>query len=102
FQGKPARLFPKGTGLSQLPIFLDPFIVFGGDLVHSSSILTFACKKHLWESRSHRCLGVSYFNAAFAVSHRAVKAASSWMAISESIFRFIATPAFFRPFIKVE
>ena len=44
---------------------------------------------------------VFYF-AAFAFSHRAVKAAGSWMAVSLSILRFMSMPASFRPCIKVE
>ena len=47
------------------------------------------------------CFGRDYF-AALAISHRAVKAAASWIAISESILRFISTPASFRPCMKVE
>ena len=43
-----------------------------------------------------------FYKAALAFSTRAVKPAASAMAISESIFRFKVTPAFFRPFIKVE
>ena len=41
-------------------------------------------------------------SAALAFSARAVKAAGSWMASSESIFRFISTPLSFRPCMKVE
>ena len=46
--------------------------------------------------------GVADYSAAFAFSQSEVKAAASWMAISESILRFKVTPAFFRPFMKVE
>ena len=42
------------------------------------------------------------FRAAFACSHRAVNAAGSWIAVSESILRFMSMPASFRPCIKVE
>ena len=42
------------------------------------------------------------YSAAFAFSQREVKAAVSWMAISESILRFREMPAFLRPFMKVE
>src|SRR5699024_5384798 len=44
----------------------------------------------------------AFYTAALAFSTRAVNAASSAMAISDSIFRFRVTPAFFKPFIKVE
>ena len=40
--------------------------------------------------------------AFFARSQRAVKAAGSWIAVSESILRFMSTPASFRPCMKVE
>ena len=40
--------------------------------------------------------------AFFAVSHRAVKAAGSWIAVSESILRFMSMPAIFRPCMKLE
>ena len=40
--------------------------------------------------------------AFFARSQRAVKAAGSWMAVSESILRFISIPAFFRPYMNLE
>ena len=43
----------------------------------------------------------NYF-AAFAFSHRAVKAAGSWIAVSDSILRFMSIPASFRPCMKVE
>jgi len=42
------------------------------------------------------------YKAAFAFSTRAVKAALSWMAISESILRFKGTSAFLSPFMKRE
>ncbi len=51
------------------------------------------------------CPGVSmciYFAALFAVSTRAEKLFGSWIAISESIFRFSSMPLFFRPFMKTE
>ena len=44
----------------------------------------------------------SVYRATLAFSVRAVKAAGSWMAISESIFRFISMPASFSPCMKVE
>ena len=44
---------------------------------------------------------VIYF-AALAMSHRAVKATGSWIAVSESILRFMSIPASFRPCMKVE
>ena len=34
--------------------------------------------------------------------HVAEKLAGSWIAISDSILRFSSTPAFFRPFMKLE
>ena len=40
--------------------------------------------------------------AFFARSHRAVKAAGSWIAVSESILRFISIPASFRPCMNLE
>ncbi len=40
--------------------------------------------------------------AALAFSHRAVKAAGSWIAVSDSILRFMSMPASFRPCMKVE
>ncbi len=43
-----------------------------------------------------------YALTALAISHRAVKAAGSWIAVSESILRFMSTPAIFRPCMKVE
>ena len=42
------------------------------------------------------------YRAALAFSHRAVKALGSWIASSESILRFMSTPASFRPCMKVE
>ena len=42
------------------------------------------------------------YSAFFATSTRAAKAGASLMAISERVFRFISTPAFFRPFMKRE
>ena len=47
------------------------------------------------------CL-VSYFAAFFARSQSVVKAAGSWIAVSESILRFMSRPASFRPCINVE
>ena len=44
----------------------------------------------------------AYFSAAFACSVRAVNAAGSEMAISESIFRLRSMPAFLRPLMNVE
>ncbi len=43
-----------------------------------------------------------YLAAFFARSHRAVNAAGSWIAVSESILRFISIPACFRPYMKRE
>jgi len=40
--------------------------------------------------------------AAFALLVRAVKASGLWMAVSESILRFISMPESFKPCIKVE
>ena len=55
---------------------------------------------------SFRTPGASLFRrnyfAFFATSQRAVKAAASWIAISESILRFMSTPASLRPCINVE
>ena len=45
---------------------------------------------------------VNYASWALAISVREVKAALSLTAISASILRLISTPAFFRPFMKVE
>ena len=45
---------------------------------------------------------VSYFAAFFARSQSVVKAAGSWIAVSESILRFMSRPASFRPCINVE
>ena len=44
----------------------------------------------------------SYASLALAMSHRAVNATASLMAISDSILRLISTPASFRPCMKVE
>ena len=49
----------------------------------------------------YRMFRVSVY-AFLAMSHRAVKATASLMAISESILRLIWMPATFRPCIKVE
>ena len=46
--------------------------------------------------------GVTQASLALAISVSWVKAALSLTAISASIFRLISTPAFFRPFMKVE
>ena len=46
--------------------------------------------------------GIIPVYAFLAMSHRAVKATASLMAISESILRLIWMPATFRPCIKVE
>ena len=43
-----------------------------------------------------------YYRDAFAFSHSAVKAAGSWIAVSDSILRFMSIPASFRPCMKVE
>ena len=43
-----------------------------------------------------------YASLALAMSHRAVNATASLMAISDSILRLIWTPASFRPCMKVE
>ena len=43
-----------------------------------------------------------YASLALAMSHRAVNATASLMAISDSILRLISTPASFRPCMKVE
>ena len=49
---------------------------------------------------TERC---AYVQLAFlAMSHRAVNATASLMAISDSILRLISTPASFRPCMKVE
>ena len=40
---------------------------------------------------------IQSYRAAFACSHRAVNAAGSWIAVSESILRFMSMPASFRP-----
>ena len=45
--------------------------------------------------------GDSYF-AFLAISQRAVNAAGSWMAVSDSILRFMSTPASFRPCMNFE
>ena len=52
--------------------------------------------------RSVFLAGLSYLAAFFARSQRAVKAAGSWIAVSESILRFMSRPASFRPCINVE
>ena len=52
--------------------------------------------------RQSRNVKNNYLRAAFAVSVRAVNAAGSAIAISESIFLLRVTPAFLRPFMKVE
>ena len=43
-----------------------------------------------------------YYRAFFATSTSEANAAASWIAISDSIFLFSVTPAFFRPFMNVE
>ena len=47
-------------------------------------------------------ISVLNYSAALAFSHRAVKAAGSWMAISLRTLRVRSIPDFFRPFMKVE
>ena len=58
--------------------------------------------KHKRTRACARVFYASYYRAFLAVSTRALKLAGSWMAISDSILRFSSTPAFFRPFMKVE
>ena len=58
--------------------------------------------KHKRTRACARVFYASYYRAFLAVSTRALKLAGSWIAISDSILRFSSTPAFFRPFMKVE
>ena len=57
-------------------------------------------KEHLPAAGVLRMFG--YASLALAMSHRAVNATASLMAISDSILRLISTPASFRPCMKVE
>ena len=54
------------------------------------------------QTDSQRALFCRIYTAALAFSHRAVKAAGSWMAISLRTLRFRSMPDFFRPFMNVE
>ena len=58
------------------------------------------CKKRTATAVRFDLLFVRSYRAALAFSTRAVKAAGSAIAISDSILRFSSMPAFFRPFMK--
>ena len=53
-------------------------------------------------SYQNRAERYAFYRAALAFSVRAVKAAASLIANSESILRFRLMPAFFRPFMNWE
>ena len=63
------------------------------------SLLSFIKKETLY---SVSFFMFCYASLALAMSHRAVNATASLMAISDSILRLISTPASFRPCMKVE
>jgi galacturonosyltransferase len=72
-----------------------------------SVVLTYTAKPNIYGSFAARALGIpviiqAYLSAALACSVRAVKAAGSAIAISESIFLLRVMPALLRPFMNVE